>query len=286
MARIFRPIWKLVVPALAGSLFAVHAHAADLNGSVKDGPPPMPPQHGWQFNFVPYLWAFWLNADQTVQGNTVSLDAHLFEILSKSDGLNAMPWSSYQELRNNRLAFYSDIQYANIGFSGGAVRGPVSASASVDLELAVVEGGVSYQVARWPSGRSGSGSTAIDLFGGARYWYMNVDIDGLIGPIPIAQSGSVDWVDPLIGLSIRHDVAPGQNIFAKFDVGGFGVSSDFTWQALALYSFDFAQRHGITFSGKIGYRALGVDYSEGSGANRFAYDSVQHGPILGLGMKW
>ena len=54
------------------------------------------------------------------------------------------------------------------------------------------------------------------------------------------------------------------------------------WLPLGTYSFTFAVRNGVTYSGLLGYRALSVDYEQGSGVNRYEFDVVQHGPVLGL----
>jgi hypothetical protein len=35
-------------------------------------------------------------------------------------------------------------------------------------------------------------------------------------------------------------------------------------------------------AGLLRYRALSVDFEKGSGLNRYEYDVVQHGPVLGL----
>jgi hypothetical protein len=32
----------------------------------------------------------------------------------------------------------------------------------------------------------------------------------------------------------------------------------------------------------VGYKALSVDYSQGSGLSRYEFDMVMHGPIFGL----
>jgi hypothetical protein len=66
------------------------------------------------------------------------------------------------------------------------------------------------------------------------------------------------------------------------DVGGFGVGSQFSWNALAAYSFIFAKQDGVTYSGLLGYRALSADYEQGSGRTQYVYDQVMHGPITGL----
>jgi hypothetical protein len=52
------------------------------------------------------------------------------------------------------------------------------------------------------------------------------------------------------------------------------------------YGFDFGVGNDITFSGVIGYRALSVDYAQGEGQRRYEFDMVQHGPILGLSLRF
>jgi hypothetical protein len=98
----------------------------------------------------------------------------------------------------------------------------------------------------------------------------------------IARSGDVDWVDPLVGFRVRHQLAPGQELVFRADVGGFDAGSQFSWNVLGAYSFTFAVRNGVTYSGLLGYRALSVDFEEGSGLNRYKFDVVQHGPVVGL----
>jgi hypothetical protein len=99
---------------------------------------------------------------------------------------------------------------------------------------------------------------------------------------PIARSGDMDWVDPLVGFRVRHQLAPGQGLVFRADVGGFDAGSQFSWNVLAAYSFTFAVRNGVTYAGLLGYRALSVEYEKGSGVNRYEYDVVQHGPVVGL----
>src|SRR5262245_9248227 len=95
-----------------------------------------------------------------------------------------------------------------------------------------------------------------------------------------------DIVAELVGFRIRHGLAPGQQLLFRADVGGFDVGSEFSWNIAAAYSFDFAVRDGVTYSGVLGYRALSVDYVQGSGTSRYEYDVVQHGPIVGVTLRW
>jgi hypothetical protein len=36
----------------------------------------------------------------------------------------------------------------------------------------------------------------------------------------------------------------------------------------------------------LGYKALYVDYSEGEGRGRYEFDMLQHGPVLGVIMRF
>ena len=65
---------------------------------------------------------------------------------------------------------------------------------------------------------------------------------------------------------------------AYADVGGFGIGSDFTWQAMLGVNYEFSP----TVVGKAGYRMLGVDYDR----NGFAYDMFYSGLYLGAGFRF
>jgi hypothetical protein len=123
--------------------------------------------------------------------------------------------------------------------------------------MAIVEAGASYEVAR-------AGPLAFEILGGARYWYQEADVSfdlaatldigdlTIAGGRAIARSGSVDWLDPVIGTRVRYAVAPGHELFLRGDIGGFGVGSEYSWQVIGGYGVDFAVWQGTTFSGVIG----------------------------------
>ena len=267
-----------------GSLVAIGTMllAAATMASAEDT---VAPANQWTLSFTPYGWVPFLNGDQTVKGRTVSIDVNPIEVL---EHLRRAPWMSYAEARRGPLALYNDVFYANLGIDANAARtfgsATLSASLGVDFEQAIVEVGGAYEIAKWRSG--GGSSTAIDILGGARYWYQDMAINLAIGVggggLIIARAGSVVWVDPVIGGRIRHQLAPGQDLVLRADIGGFDVGSQFSWNALAAYSWDIAVRDGVTYSGVLGYRALDVDYEQGSGLNKYEYDVLMHGPIVGL----
>jgi hypothetical protein len=275
---------------------ALAADPAPLAAPNIDAPLVMSP--AWSFTFVPYGWLTSLDGTQTVRGRSVKVDASFIDIVEKSDSLIALMGAF--EARNGPLALYNDLVWTKIGIEGSNIRsrslapgvtGTLGTTTSLDFQMAIVEVGAAYEVLR-------SGPLAIDVLGGARYWYqeadLSLDIAGVIGQEDlvvagsraIARSGSVDWLDPVIGARVRYAVAPGHELFLRGDIGGFGVGSDFSWQAIGGYGFEFGTYHGIAFSGVIGYRALYVDYTQGEGQRRYEFDAIQHGPILGISARF
>jgi hypothetical protein len=275
----------------ACSLFA--AADALLAADLGSGPSPARPEEvaarQWTLSFTLYGWLAGLDGTTTVKGRAADVDVNPFEVLEHLDGV---PWMSYVEGRAGRFALYNDIFYAPLGVDASRVRSldrlTLDAALGVDIEQIIVEVGAAYEIARLGS------YTALDVLAGARYWRQEVDINlaltvtvetaglTLSRGRAIARAGAVDWVDPLVGLRVRHQLAPGQELVLRGDIGGFGVGSEFSWNALAAYSFRIGVYSGATFSGMLGYRALSVDFEKGSGVNRYDYDVVQHGPILGL----
>ncbi len=256
-------------------------------------PPPAP---GWTVSFTPYGWVTWLDGDQTVRGRTVSVQVDPIELI---EDLNRVPFMGYGEARKGPFAFYGDLVYASIGLGGDSVRtrsnhplinGTVSASVGLDYKLTIAEAGAVYQVM--------GGQTSFDVLAGARYWHQEADIDFALSAtldvsdlvvsrgVAISRSGSVDWVDPVVGARIRHQIAPGQELMLRGDVGGFGAGSQFSWNILAAYNFEICASDGVTYSGVLGYRLLDVDYEQGSGRTRYEYDMLQHGPLSGLTIRF
>ena len=66
------------------------------------------------------------------------------------------------------------------------------------------------------------------------------------------------------------------------DIGGFGVGSDFTWNAITF--IDYRLWKHVSILG--GYRALYQNYKNGSGIDEFKFDVTMHGPILALNFTW
>lgn len=295
------------------------AQSAPSDTTVSAAPPASPPitPSDWGFRFTPYGWLTWMSGSQTVKGRTVDIDTNVFQLLDKSQSL--IPFMGYFEARyQDRLSLFVDVMYANISTGTQAtknfrvdpfVAGGVTASVSMDYDQFIMEFGGTYQVAKVGPDRStegaglaGVGQTAFDILWGGRYWYQKVDMTlnvagtiGLnIGDLELsrdgsrayARSGSVSWVDPFVGFRVRHRVAAGHDLTLEADLGGFGLGSRITAQAMGIYAFDFGKTGNLDWAGVIGYRALYVDYSRGSGNTFFQTNLLQHGPVFGISARF
>jgi hypothetical protein len=117
-------------------------------------------------------------------------------------------------------------------------------------------------------------TASVDLMAGGRLWSVDTEIDPQGGPAdPLSFSDSDTWVDPIIGARARFDLS--EHVYATGwgMIGGFGLSSKFTWDVMAALGYEVTDK--ISLVG--GYRALGVDHTNGA----FQFDIVQHGPIIG-----
>ena len=85
-------------------------------------------------------------------------------------------------------------------------------------------------------------------------------------------------MDPVIGARFQQELSDWFFVRALADIGGFGVSSDLTWQALAALGYHISDAASVA----IGYRGIGTDYEDGD----FGYDVVSHGLLLGFEYKF
>ena len=213
---------------------------------------------GWQWRLAPlYLWAVTLNGDQTIGTNTVPIDINITDAFDKLEGVFT---ANFEGVYNNTWGFIVDFTWVDLNGN----QGPLN----VGFEYILAEVDGYYRINR--------GEHNFDILAGLRYTAQETEISPT--PIKIDQ----DWIDPIIGGRWWWGFADKWSLVVRGDFGGFGVGSDFTWQALGLV--DWQPFKHVSFA--LGYRALYQDYKDGSGPTLFKYDVTTHGPLLGVNIKW
>lgn len=241
------------------------------------------PAEGWQFEITPYIWMAGMKGD--VQSGSLpktSVDVGFSDVLDALD----FAFMGAFEARNGRWGVLVDAEYLKLSDSASASRagaGPLGATLKVDADVTMKQ--TMFAVAG--AYRVSNGPTMIDIIGGARYIKIDVDADidaSLFGAggggagTSVSRKGDKSWTDPYVGVRVQHPITDRMTLMGYVDVGGFGVGSDSTVQAIAGVSYDFTQ----TISGKFGYRYLDFDY-DNSG---FKYDMATQGFYLGVGFRF
>jgi hypothetical protein len=104
---------------------------------------------------------------------------------------------------------------------------------------------------------------------------MDTDLKLDAGLSPsVKGSDTEDWIDPMIGLRIEHQITEKWVALARADIGGFGVGSDFSWQAFGAIGYRWRPNAAIL----AGYRYLDIDYD----SNGFTFDAATAGIMIGL----
>ncbi len=290
---------KSVLLLFALGLLAAQPAAAE--------PPAAPDPEPWRFNVASYGWAVGITGNVTTHGQTLDVSASTIDLLQKSDSL--IGFMGYFEADKGRVGFYSDLVFAKLGFGTGqtSYRNPLpglsiasTTSTALTYSLFIAEMGGLYEVARWPGASEGS-ATALDGLLGFRYWNNSVEanftasgnvnvaaygFDRSFG-LDTARAGGVQWVDPLVGFRLRHTFTPRQQITLRGDIGGFGLGSQITWQAIVVYSYAW-QFPGHQVAALLGFRALGVNYSSpsGAGASAVGINEILYGPLIGVSFRF
>lgn len=258
----------------------------------------------WRVGFTAYGWLINVNGNATARGQTVDVNANFIDILQKSDSLLA--FMGYFEADKGQVGLYGDLVWTRLGFqrSAAAYRNPlpgltlaVNGNAALTTDLTVAEVGGLYEIRRWRG--TEASFTAVDGLLGFRYWNNSVSasFDGIgtasypaLGisasrSIGVSLSNTMQWVDPVVGLRLRHQFTRAHSLLLRGDVGGFGLGSQFAWQALGAYTYRW-NVGSFDLATVLGYRALSTSYTTGSGFDATGLNLLLHGPVIGFGIRF
>ena len=263
-------IRELGIFFFAASLPLTAARAADLpQPIIEQYPVNQRIDRAWEFLIAPYFVA----ANITGTSQVGRLPATDIDI-STGDILENLKFGAMiraEALYRQRFGAMLDVAYMGLGSSADvrAGRGRIS----VGVDQTIVEGMLFYRVYNSPQ-------TSVDLYAGGRYWDIDLDLNAqgtFVGNFDFSRGD--DWIDPVIGIRAFHMFNDKWSANARGDIGGFGVASDFTWNVQGGFGYHFNR----TWSAHMQYKALSVDYdNDKSGTDSFAYDTITHGPLLGV----
>jgi opacity protein-like surface antigen len=141
-----------------------------------------------------------------------------------------------------------------------------------------------YRIGTWALNPNLGNSISLDVLGGARYNRLGGSLDVATHRHAISVGGTQEWWDPIVGPRVNWILDERFKLFARGDVGGFGIEgcSHFTWQFIGGGDWNITKNCFL----EAGYRILSTDYDTGSGINHFKYDVREGGPFIALGVKF
>lgn len=238
--------------------------AAVPSAATETGAPVAP---GWTFQATLYGWATALNGRVGVRGlPPQDIDASAWDAI---ENLNGALMASFLA-KNDDWLLLADVVYARL--EADKVFGPrKNLKADATMRQFIGSGVAGY---RLPLGLPEN--VALSGTVGFRYQYLNTKIrlSSKVGPRSISRSGTEDWIDPTIGLSLQWAINEKWFVNGLADIGGFGIGSQLTAQGFGSVGYMWTP----SISSAIGYRAIYTDYKN----NGFVYDVTQHGVFASL----
>jgi hypothetical protein len=219
-------------------------------------------------NLALYGWLQSLDGRVGAGPFTVPISSGFRDTIDAADTVAAMMGNA--EYRQGRVSAFLDGAYTRLGFNDLSI-GPLAARASTSV--LVLHFGAAVEVAS-----GGDGLWALDVFGGPRFTKVRNEIGLPSGP---SASRTAAWLEPFVGVRVRGQFGANWHYTLMGDVGGFGMGSDFAWQAVATLGYRFPL-FGSDAAVVAGYRALSQDYR----ASGFRYDMTVHGPLIGLSLRF
>lgn len=215
---------------------------------------------GWRFAVQPYVLLPTMQGTAGLRRFDADVDVGTRDVI---DNLNT-GYLGYLEAAHGRWAFGVDVNYMNLDAAPNRPR------IQADVGQKAVQPMVFYRL-----------GDRLELMGGARYNRIRLRLSTDLQLVD-GISREEDWIDPILGVRYTLPLGPRSDFSVLANAGGFGVASDLAVQVRPMFHFEVGRFTSID----AGYQFFYMDYEEGSGAGRFAYDVWTTGPILGLTFRF
>jgi len=223
-----------------------------------------PAKKKWEFATIGYIWFAGAWGKTDVIGPVAPVDLSLpFGKVLKGFKFAFM---GAAEAKHDRLIFLGDLTFIHLGSDKGiGIRDPDFLSAELDSRTAEITLVGGYRVVD-------DDAVKLDLLAGGRMNWFDTSMQ-LDGPNRSA-SGSVKqtWFDPLLAARVQGPLGGKWSFSAYGDIGGFGIGSDITWQAVATVNYQINHKMAVG----AGWRHYKVNYDHGD----FLYNVYQTGPLI------
>lgn len=231
-----------------------------------------------KLTIAPYGWLTSITATIGARGRSATIDSSFVDVIGSGGtlgtGMNVAFMGHVEALYKERFGLLSDINYASLGTNLSAKSASISGKSTLFLADIVPF----YRFGTW--GMGNAGSITVDGLAGVRVWNVTAKFNLGFKRFSPSIAKETSWVDPIIGSRMTWKLNEEWSLSVRGGIGGFGMSSNFTWDATGLIGYSFWD-HGTLY---LGYRAVGVDRDGGGRKGELKFKGALHGPIVGVAL--
>jgi hypothetical protein len=224
---------------------------------------------GWSYQLELYGLFASINGNSSigrVQG--APIDVKFEDIL---ENLNMGGMVHFEAFKNEKWGYLIDYGFMDLSSD---ISGPKGGIADVGVRQGTLEAMVAH--------RRVSGDTTYDIYGGLRWWDFDLDLtlDPAQLPGTVTTMRDEDWVDIVFGARVFTPMSEKWTFVGNLDIGGFGLEADFTLSSSLGVQYRMTKSTILDLK----YKAIWVDFESGTAGTPdfFGYDTVTHGPIVGI----
>jgi len=227
----------------------------------------------WDFEVELYLLGTTIEGDAGVgRARQRSIEVDFDTIL---ENLELAGMIHFEAIHDSGWGAALDYSFVDLGSD---MSGPQGGIVDAGIRQGVLQADLLY---RRPLAKG-----SFDWIAGIRWWDNDLDlsVDAAVLPGPAEIEVTEDWIDVYVGGRAIYPINDKWHVMLRGDIGGFGLESDLTAQLYGNVRWNFANNWALD----LGYKALWVDYESGDPgeAGYFLYDTVTHGPLVGVVYKF
>jgi hypothetical protein len=218
----------------------------------------------WKHLWAGYVWVPGMDGTLGIRDTRVDVDTSVSDTLESLKDLDGS-FSGHYEGNKGSWTLIFDLMFFRLETDTTTALGRFESEP--EQWLAEVAGAFTiYQKALPQEGLSES----VQALGGVRYSRLELKVDH--SPTGAQLDLDSDWFDPFLGVRYHRDLSKRWEVGTRFDIGGFGVGSDFTWNLIASAAYRFNPKRSLI----LGWRILDQDFEE----DNFKWDIQMSGPFL------
>jgi hypothetical protein len=229
---------------------------------------------GRAWEIMPYAWFTGIEGTMRTEGQLQGIDAGIADVWENSNAGGSLRCETWR----HGDGYYLDLFYVNLSDEFVVDQDKFVPAVNVfflDLAHNHELGSTPVFLDQRSRQNRETRYLAFGVLVGARYFHLKNTLERS-NDEKLEQTGQ--FIDPIVGGYVHYRLARALTFAAAGDIGGFGIGSDFTWNAWTRLDIRLADWVWINALA----RAFDIKYDEGSGQDRIGLDARISGPAVGV----